>query len=258
MTNEEMAILIKQGRTELYNDLWRQMKRILILKASSFYSKYYNRFIACGIELEDLEQECYFVLVDMVNAYDPEKGYKLTAYIGFQMKNRIRRLILLFNRDGRHKDALDVASSLDGNINGFDDEELTLLDTVEDTTAAEDFKQADESMYQSELKQAIQTAITESLDETQQKVINLRFYNQASLEQTSRACDITPSQARATEQNALRKLRARRELKPFAEDYITSHAFDFTSLGSFKSRWASSQELIIERLDLKERQAKQL
>lgn len=92
MTNEEMAILIKQGRTELYNDLWRQMKRILILKASSFYSKYYNRFIACGIELEDLEQKCYFVLVDMVNAYDPEKGYKLTAYIGFRMKNRIRRL----------------------------------------------------------------------------------------------------------------------------------------------------------------------
>ena len=29
-TNEELAELIKQGHTELYNDLWEQMKKLLI------------------------------------------------------------------------------------------------------------------------------------------------------------------------------------------------------------------------------------
>ena len=55
-TNEELAELIKQGHTELYNDLWEQMKKLLIFKASAFYSRYMQRLQARGVCLEDLEQ----------------------------------------------------------------------------------------------------------------------------------------------------------------------------------------------------------
>ena len=251
-TNEELAELIKQGHTELYNDLWEQMKKLLIFKASAFYSRYMQRLQARGVCLEDLEQECFFVLVDMVNAYELEKDIKLSSYVNYLMKNRFKRHVLGFDSNNEDKDALNGARSLDDDLKGFAGEDITLSDTIEDETAAASFDEAEERIYTNQLHGALDRAMTEALTDEQRKIINLRYYRECNISETARACDMTFSKARKRECDALKALRDRNELKPYKEliksndSFLEDMAYGFTGLGSFKNKWASSEEFIIE------------
>lgn len=94
VTNEQLADLIKQGgNDELLPVLWEKTAKLLYKMSAQTYTLYKDALKQHGIEPEDLNQECYTVLLAAVKAYNSDKGYMLTTYFGYQFKQVLRGLL---------------------------------------------------------------------------------------------------------------------------------------------------------------------
>ena len=93
MTNEELAVIIKQGNTQLMERLYLQNKGVIYQYAYWYYTKYRARCDSSGVVMDDLIQEGYFALCDTVQAYKPESGYKFLAFIKYPIQNRFNALV---------------------------------------------------------------------------------------------------------------------------------------------------------------------
>ena len=94
MTNEALAELIQQGdNDELLPVLWEKTARLLYKMSAQKYALHKEALKQHGIEPEDLNQECYTVLLGAVKAYDSNKGYMLSTYFGYQFKQVLRKLL---------------------------------------------------------------------------------------------------------------------------------------------------------------------
>lgn len=251
-TNEQLAIAIQQGDTGKTVQLWENTCKLLYKLADEIYIKYENRFISSGVTAEDLKQECYFVFLDMVNAYKPEKEYKFTSYAGLQFKCRLRLLLGICN--GKDIAPLNSARSFDEIITESKGENITLFDTLEDETAAQDFENSENRIYNGELARQLESFMTRWLNDTQFKVITYKRINKLTHKQISQKTGLTVSQIIAADTKGMQKLKNHKnELTDFVDCYIDTNAYKFTGYSSFKERWASSQELISERLERIER-----
>ena len=67
-TNEELAAEIQRGRSDLYGQLWEQVKRFVAYKALRRYEFVQDR---SGVDLEDLLQSAFLGLVAAVESFDP-------------------------------------------------------------------------------------------------------------------------------------------------------------------------------------------
>ena len=56
MSNEELALQIKAGNTELYAELWKNTEKLMIWKINKLYDIQSPRFARAGLELDDLKQ----------------------------------------------------------------------------------------------------------------------------------------------------------------------------------------------------------
>ena len=90
MTNEELAVLIKKGEKQYLPALYMQVERLLWHSVRRYAARCEDRMRARGVTVEDLIQDTFFALVDAVNAFDPDKGFKFTTYLHFPVKNRLR------------------------------------------------------------------------------------------------------------------------------------------------------------------------
>lgn len=250
MTNEQLAIAIQQGDTSKTAELWQNSYKWLYKLAYQYYTRLQKRFISSGVTLEDLQQECYFIFLDMVAAFNPDKEYKFTSYADLQIRSRLR--ILLGIRNGKDIMPLNSASSFDVDLTGTDD--FTLLDSLESETAAADFETVEDRIFNRELADTLERMMNDYLTQRQKSVIIGRFYNNMLLRELGEVYGVSADVIRVEENNALKALRRhKRDLQSFKEHYITEHAFNYTSLGSFKERLASSQELIIELMEREEK-----
>lgn len=250
MTNEQLAIAIQQGDTSKTAELWQNSYKWLYKLAYQYYTRLQKRFISSGVTLEDLQQECYFIFLDMVAAFNPDKEYKFTSYADLQIRNRLRKLLGICN--GKDTAPLNSASSFDVDLTGTDD--FTLLDTLESETAAADFETVEDRIFNRELADTLERMMNDYLTQRQKSVIIGRFYNNMLLRELGEVYGVSADVIRVEENNALKALRRhKRDLQSFKEHYITEHAFNYTSLGSFKERLASSQELIIELMEREEK-----
>ena len=215
MTNEQLAIAIQQGDTDKTAELWENICKLLYKLADEIYFKYESRFISSGVTAEDLKQECYFVFLDMVNAYKPEKEYKFTSYAGLQFKCRLRKLLGICN--GRDVVPLNSARSFDVDLTGTED--FTLLDSLESETAAADFETAEDNIFNYELAQTLEKMMNDYLTEQQKGVIIGRFYNNMLLRELGYVYGISNGVVRTDVRNALRILRNhKRNLEHFKEN----------------------------------------
>lgn len=251
LSNEEYAELVKSGKLEYITPLWEQMYKLLYGYADKYYNKYNLRFIGCGITLEDLQQECFFILLEMVRAYDPTKQYKLTTYTKYQFKHRINRLLRI--GDNLAENPLNSCYSLSEPVTGAEDEDITLEDMQKDEAAELAYQDIDDNIYQHQLRMALNNAMTAVLTPEQTRAIVERFYNNKTLKETGAAMGVTAERARTYESNGLKNLRrystATKRLDSFREHIITEHAYKHTGLNSFKYSFTSSVERTYEALE---------
>lgn len=82
MTNEQLAEFIQQGGADdLKPVLYDRVKHLMYKLMGQYYSKYTDRFNACGVELADLRSECYPAFLKALDGFKPAAEYKFTAYL---------------------------------------------------------------------------------------------------------------------------------------------------------------------------------
>lgn len=89
MTNEELAAAVQAGRAG-YGELWEQVSRFVRQQAHKYYTLHAGTCLHAGVEPDDLIQCGFLALRDAVQAFEPERGYTLLAYMKYPLQNRFR------------------------------------------------------------------------------------------------------------------------------------------------------------------------
>lgn len=245
MTNEELAVMVKEGNTGLLHSLWEQVERFTAAKARDYFNLHPLTCAAAGVTLDDLQQEAYFALLDAVRYFDPEAGNTFLTYMKYPLQNAFNALC--GRRTQKSKQApLNHSKSL---YTPIGEEDITLADTIEDESAAEDFQQAEAAIYHKQLHNALDECLA-TLPEIQEAAIRCRFYEGLTIAQTGEKIGLSPTQSRNREYEGLRSLRTgknRKQLEPFREDIISRHAYH-SSFSLWRNTGTSSTEYTAMKL----------
>ena len=91
---EALALLAQQGDKEAAGLLWEKVYKLYYMKAAKIYQKRREQFIRCGVELEDIQQECFLAFQASLRAFDPARGYKFTARTAWKSPSPAQRKTL--------------------------------------------------------------------------------------------------------------------------------------------------------------------
>lgn len=261
MTNEEWAMEIQAGRAG-YGELWEQVRRFIRLQAYKYQTLHAGLCERARIELDDLLQCGFLALRDAVEAYDPERGYKLPTYIRYPLQNRFHDAAGI--RGNRKRDPLNLAVRLDAPI-GDEDGDATLGEQTADERAEADREAVEDRIFREQLHRATTKAL-DTLEATQRDTIRRRYWNRESLDTIADSQGVSREKVRQNEQKALRKLRQGlcvRLLRPYIEEMRAGYAWRGTGWTTFKQtgvssveRAAEKTETLIQRLQAKREQSK--
>lgn len=244
MTNEELIIKINQGHIELFSTLWEQVKRLVYVYANRYFTLYGESFTKTGIEVEDLVQEGYFALLDAVQAYNPDSGYKFITFMRYPLKNRFNGVLGFRTARGR-RNILNSAISLDKPTDGTED--VFLSDAIPDAGAQMEMQNVIEREYQCRLRNDLQECI-EGLTADQREVVIRRYYNGNTFEDIAIKAKKNYSMVRSLEQQALRKLRRDKRLKTYRVEVLSrAHRSSFSSW--LNTRTSSTERAAIALCD---------
>lgn len=203
-------------------------------------------FYIYPVELEDIQQSCYFALCDAVEAYKIDSEYKFTAYINYNFKNAVAALL-----DGgqrrRVTDPLSCSESLDVPLT--EDSEATKLDLIADEEAYKDFEDVEYRIFTQELNKNLKQAMTEVCSAAEIDVLNRLYWNGETIATISKNRNVPYGDIQRLHSHALVKLRSSRSkqrLDPYRE-FIQSHAYHSVGLSSFRLSGISSVERTVEQ-----------
>lgn len=127
---DAIARQIKNGNLELLPNLWDKVSRFIHSKAAAWLA-YNNTTI---IEVDDLVNECYFVLLPAIEAWNPDKAKYLTYY-NYYLPNCFQKAYYGGRSNKNKLDPINNHASLDAPLKTEADDEITLLDTIVDINA---------------------------------------------------------------------------------------------------------------------------
>ena len=245
-TNEELAISIQNGDKMLYNELWENNRKLLYLMSNKFYNSNTELCTGCGVELEDIQQSCFFALCAAVGAYKSDSVYKFTTYINYSFKNAVAALL-----DGGYRrsttDPLRMCGSLD--IPFADDSETTKAALIPDDKAERSFEAAEEKIFNQQLNKTLKQAMSEVCTDYEIDILNRLYWNGEATADIANSYNVSSAYIKKSHRHALQHLRsshARQMLEPYRE-FISSRAYKGIGLSSFRSSGISSVERIAEQ-----------
>jgi len=241
VSNEELALLIQQGEKEHTSQLWNQIERFIEMKAR----QYERHLSGCDADVEDLRQSGYFAMLEAVEYYRPEKGYKYITYLDFTLRKAFGKVAGI--RSSR-RDAAKLAYSLDSPVSKENDKD-SLLAFVEDEQAQAPFQEIERADYTVFAKDAILNAL-KPLNDKAQRLMYLIFYEHKTITEAASIIGYSSKQtAETAHYNALRKLRkssTANELREIMFDFgdfdIYSEGLKGTGFISFKETQQSATE----------------
>ena len=241
MSNEELALKIQAGETELTSSLWDNVVALVRSFAHRFYTHSEGRG---GVEVDDLIQIGYFAMLHAVRRYDPAQSAFstfLTLYLRNYFQAATGRRYTTKNGRVKPKDALNASSSL--NITVDDDEETELIELISDPSISWDG--VDDRICNEQLREALETEL-DLIPPQYSEVIRKRFFDCKNLEEIAKENGVTGSRIGMIVNKGIRLLR-----KPEHLDKLKGfYDYDFyrgTGLQSFKSRGMSAQEWYVIR-----------
>lgn len=237
MSNEELAVAIQAGATELMGELWQQVAGLIKWKANHIMTALDLRGGQCGVEFDDLMQTGYLALAAAVGDYTPGE-WKFTTYLDKHLKTAFADATGFRTQKGR-RDPVRYALSLDKPL-GDEPDGDTLSDIVEDPRGAAAIEQVEELLWNAQLKSAVDQVLRD-LPEGQRAAVQCRYWDGLTYDEAGAQMCIQSGEARNLEARALRQLRKpqnMKRLRPFYDfDYYSG-----TGLRAFKSGGASIQE----------------
>ena len=242
MTNEEIAVRIQAGETELLPVLWEQVERFVSQMAgkAAWAAGHVTSF-------DDLRQCGYLALVDAVKGYSEDKG-KFLTWFGFFLKTAFAEEAG-YRTQHQRRDPLRWSASLDAPIPGAED--LLLSDMVPDP--ADSIGDVEEAVWREELHTAMTEALC-TLPPECRDMLHRLYYQGQTLTAAGRETGRTLEGARQVEKTALRQLRrpqTARKLRPFAypDGDIYAAGLRSTGTGAFMRTGTSSTEAAVLRME---------
>lgn len=191
MTNEELALSLRQGDTGALETLWEQTKRLAFCTVRLYHP-------SVTADLDDLLQAAFFGVRAAAFAYDPERG-SFAALLPFFVRRECRKTL------GLDRKAV-ATTSLDAPLN--DETE----DTLEDLLADEALPPMTEDMEREELRRDVRAAV-DALEERQALTVRGHWLEGQTIEQLAQTMGMTTEGARQLEQRAFEHLRRDRVLR---------------------------------------------
>lgn len=252
MSNEELAIQIRNGVPERMGELWEQVESLVKWKAKRIMTALELRGNMCGVDFDDLVQCGYLAMVAAVDTYDPESGF-FSTWLMYHLQNEFAEITGYRTKRGRNE-PLNDAVSLDKPL-GEDGEGGLFGELIPDQRATATMESVEEREYREQLHEALEKALS-AIPENYSEILRLRYYQGMTLEESGKLLGISGEQVRQREGKGIRKLRAPKvaaNLRPFYD-------FDFycsTGLSSFQNSGLSIQEkYVIMEEQRRERECK--
>lgn len=214
MTNEQLATFIqKDGESsDLLPVLWERVKKLCFMLSDRFFYKYESSFTACGCELTDCRQECYFSFLEAVRSFKPAKEYLFTSYLDTWIKNKMRELLGINNHMHINRKPLDNAASLDAALPGDDGKEMSLHDVIADDTSQEPFESLLDEIADERTREAIREALCK-LNEQERSVIVAYFFESKTLSDIGNTQGVSAERIRTIKASAIKRLKSNAKLK---------------------------------------------
>jgi RNA polymerase sigma factor (sigma-70 family) len=213
LTNEELALHVQQGDTSSAEPLWEQVKLLTFKFAGRFFWRSMDNCSQCGVTLDDLQQECFLAVMDAAQAYDPSSGFKFTAFLNFPLKNHFNALIGC--RGHQKENPLNGFASLNEPIPGIEDEDITRLDALEDTSI-----DIPGGIEESDMQRLVKAAI-KRLEPFSQYLIELYYYQNKTFDVIAQEVQMERDEIRKHHQNALKALKATKEIQQLKPFYVS-------------------------------------
>lgn len=240
MSNEELAVMIQEGKTEYYSQLWTQNEKLLYLYLHRFKHNSQERIDSYGLTDEDIIQELYFALLKAVESFDSKKEYKFTTYLHYHVLNTFRALV------GAHKktDLLNISASLD-NLVSDSPEDGTFIDLIADESAEEEFCKLEESICNEDVREILDEAMQNYLSPAELKRIREYFFNNKTIQKISEEENCSHSAVSYSIKNGLNKIKRSPEgerLRSFCDIDL----YDGNGYEAFRNRGCSTVEMATE------------
>lgn len=190
MTNEELVIAIQDGAQWRMEELYNAVVRFIHQQATKRLAAY--NAPPASVDVEDLEQQAYFAVLDAVAAYDRNKEHKFITYLSYHLKNAFNAVL------GKCKFEL----SLDAPAYS-DDEETTIGDTIPD--GRDYIAGVDEGIFTSQLAGMLSEMLS-TIPGEQAETLRCRYYEEKTQQETADVLGTTRDKVMSIEKKALRTL----------------------------------------------------
>ncbi|MGN1133800.1 MAG: sigma-70 family RNA polymerase sigma factor [Oscillospiraceae bacterium] len=229
MTNEELAAAIQAGGADdLKPVLYDRIKHLMYKFMGQYFSRYSERFCACGVEIADLRQECYPAFLKALDYFKPAAEYKFTSYLELHTKNAARKLLGINNSDSINKKPLDNATSLEKTLPGADNEGVTLKNIIPDPSAQQAFENALDSIQDEQTRYVLYKAL-DRLEKPLREVIVHYYFEGMTFADIGELMGVSGSRVQQMKEKALRHLRAMPEVCMLREEQHIESRLHFTS-----------------------------
>lgn len=245
MSNEELALTIRQGEQGRTLELWEQVGGLVKRKALQVMTALQLSGNPRGVDFDDLYQTGYLAMVAAVETYSPERGAFSTWFM-FHLKTAFAEATGYRTKSGRCE-PLNTAASLDRPVQPDEPDGSVLAEFIPDGRAAAAIEDVEESVYREQLHKAIDNAIS-GLPTDNAQVLRLRYWGDMPLSAVGEVMGKSPERTRQMENKGIRELRKSRTLYRFL-DFDMYHG---TGLGAFRSSGSSIQEQYILKQERRE------
>lgn len=250
---EELVLQIQQGHTELYSELWEEVKGLIAWWAKRFYVVNTANGESLGLEwmtpqnkkrcFEDLVQAGFFGLVNTVEHYDPEKGSSFTTLLKYYLLRAFQEATT-----GRsikqQNDPLLRCRSLDEHV-GDEDGEATLLDFI--PNERNDIADAEERIFTEQLHDALEAALN-AIPEREAAAIRAVYFDGCKQSKAAEKLHTTPGRVHQLKENGLLHIRNsshRKKLERFLDE--NTSFYHGHSYGAFNHTKSSGVERAVIR-----------
>lgn len=235
MTNEQLAVLAKNGDINAIEQLYTKNSGIIFHRLRPYQRR--------GYDIDDLMQEAYFALLKAIGSYKEDSGYKFVTYLSNMLKWYFSRYI---THDTNRRDLCVLDSPID------EDGDTTRADLLPDSAA--EFEE--NAIYNADMKRVfglVKDALKgENNGDMMYSVLHDVFISGTTKAEIGRKYGVSGERIRQIEVKALRKLRnpKHKKLQSYRE-YVTDRSIHHGSLTEFKHTHTSSVEWALLKMEQK-------
>lgn len=200
MSNEELAVQIREGNAAALPLLWEGIR--------GFVAKYAYSYMLMGsgsnvVDLDDLIQSGYIAMTEAVASYEPGEARFIT-WLEYSLKTEFAKAMNM-RSEKQKKDPLHCAASLSTPVNDAGDGTVLLMDII---PAPDAIETVERKIYGEQLRRELDNMLSVIASECAD-VLRLHYYEGMELEEIAQRRGDTTATISASKQAGLRDIRKR-------------------------------------------------